>query len=853
VPTMNSLPPCAAGRRFIVPTSLAVVSAGAATIHEVVWGRTLGRAVGNTAWGIGLALAIFMLGMGAGAILARRILRNGVQPRTAYVLSEFAIAVGSLVSLWLLQLAPISAVVLPGCGDRLRFGFDLAFAVAAVLVPALGIGATFPCLVASVVDREELRGFVTLAYRSGLAGGIAGVLLAATFLVPRTGFATTQWCAAALNVATALVAWWRLSPRLSGIARQARSPAVGPLNSALLLFAVAGVTGLAAQAVWNRVVLPYAGVSTFTFAAIVAIYLAAQYAGMTLASKLRTDPLIRIAYWCMAVSSTLALLTFGLLSVAQVPAPTAATEPIRWLLSTLLLTAVVVGPPALALGAVQAGALRLIEESGGEWAEAAAWVSGMGTACSGLGAAVASLLLVPALGPRGTLVALAALAAVALVVLRQRWLAVVAISFAAVAMWAPGPRYFLGSQFDAAPVLYSAHDIQDTVGIVLRDTPLEPRIRRVVANGVSYSGDSFGAQRYMRLLGHLPALAASGERRALVICVGTGTTAAALRSYHFTEIDAVDVSPSTRTTLGFFLHVNAGLMEDRRVRFHVADGDRFLRLTRSRYDVITLEPPPPSAPGASLLYSREFYRIARAKMSTGGAIAQWLPMHDLSGSDARSIIGTFLDEFPGATLYFAERNEAVLVGRTDGVAPSASDPRRLDSPMVRADLERIGLGGADPLVETLAAGAQALALTSAKAKRITAAWPGPEMMIVGGTQRREHLDVLASDLARASQFASSATSGGTLLRSLAAFVRVREGRGRNDDKATVARELTQLLRRDPSNSHAQYVFGYGPALEERVRRLGSEGLPAPSAAAMRAKFEESRRHAATAAALPLGN
>src|SRR5690606_10677281 len=60
--------------------------------------------------------------------------------------------------------------------------------------------------------------------------------------------------------------------------------------------------------------------------------------------------------------------------------------------------------------------------------------------------------------------------------------------------------------------------------------------------------------------------------------------------------------PSVRDTLRFFEHVNGRVADDPRVALIIDDGARYLRRASETYDVITLEPPPPRAPGASSLY-----------------------------------------------------------------------------------------------------------------------------------------------------------------------------------------------------------------------------------------------------------
>jgi predicted membrane-bound spermidine synthase len=58
----------------------------------------------------------------------------------------------------------------------------------------------------------------------------------------------------------------------------------------------------------------------------------------------------------------------------------------------------------------------------------------------------------------------------------------------------------------------------------------------------------------------------------------------------------------------------------------IDDGRRYLERTSEQFDVITIDPPPPvSAAGSSLLYSTEFYRLAKQRLRPHGILQQWLP------------------------------------------------------------------------------------------------------------------------------------------------------------------------------------------------------------------------------------
>ena len=58
----------------------------------------------------------------------------------------------------------------------------------------------------------------------------------------------------------------------------------------------------------------------------------------------------------------------------------------------------------------------------------------------------------------------------------------------------------------------------------------------------------------------------------------------------------------------------------------IDDGRRFLARTRAKYDVIVTDPPPPvEAAGSSLLYSNEFYEVAKQHLNPGGILQAWIP------------------------------------------------------------------------------------------------------------------------------------------------------------------------------------------------------------------------------------
>jgi len=807
------------------PTVIAFASAFAAACHEAVWPRLLARQVGHSAWATGLALTVFMAGLGAGALLPALRPALLVRPRRRYALAELAVALGALVATTLLARAEPLSVAL-GLSSR---AVDVLAGGALLAIPALAMGATYPLLVATQRDGRPAASL----YLAGLAGCCAGAVVCAGVLVPWVGVTHAGYLAAGLNGLVALVAL-RALPADADAAPEAAPPTDWRRPAAL--FAAAGLFGVGAQVVWSRVLVPYAGVSPFAFAAIVAAYVAAQAAGMAAGRRLGA---LRSTH-LVAAAPALCLLALALCELVSAWPGARDGASLPWALGTLAAVAAVVAPAAFALGAGQGTVLDAIDDGPGR-ARAAGLATGVGTLVAALGSSVAALALVPALGPRWTLVALAAPLFAALARQGHRGAVVVgSLATLTLAAAAPGPRYFLGREFDRAPVLYASHGAQDTTAVILHDQPVEPAIRRLVSAGVSYSGDSLFAQRYMRLLGHLPALATAGRTRALVVCIGTGTTLDALRLHNFAAVDAVDLDPTIRETLRYFAHVHRGAPDDPRVRLHVDDGARWLAAAApGTYDVITLEPPPPRAPGGSVLYTRELYERARRSLRAGGVVAQWLPLHDLGAWEAASLVKTFLAVFPDGALYLAERNEAVLLSvRATRAVPH---PHAVDD-----DLAAVGFAGLDPLADTLLADAATLRAAGPDGALVTDAWPAPELSPLALPRPVAPLSAWADRVVDGATPTAPTTFAERMGGALGSFLRVLERSPRAGDRDRVRRAVTTLASERPTDVYLQYMRGYGPHLEGRLQRLAAEGVDP-------ARLELTRRRIAAVRAREAGD
>jgi spermidine synthase len=237
---------------------------------------------------------------------------------------------------------------------------------------------------------------------------------------------------------------------------------------------------------------------------------------------------------------------------------------------------------------------------------------------------------------------------------------------------------------------------------VLEERSSSASFHRLYVNGVSNSGDTMPSLRYMRLQALLPLLIHQGEpRSALVIGLGTGITAGALLADDSLDRRVVvELLPAVVRAAPNFSG-NYAVTADRRVTLRLADGRRELLRSADRYDVITLEPPPPSAAGVVNLYSRDFYALASRRLRPDGLLAQWWPLATQNDEDSRSLVRSFVDVFPYATLWTTELHEMLLIGSAEPIQLDATQiAERFGRPGVSAALKEVGVASRAALLAT---------------------------------------------------------------------------------------------------------------------------------------------------------
>jgi spermidine synthase/MFS family permease len=667
---------------------LFLLSGFCSLVYQVVWLRLAMAGFGVTAAMISIVVSVFMAGLAVGSLLAGRLARSRAAsaefPLRLYALAELIIALsGDAVPRGL----DLGHALLSRVGQDLAWGsvghyLVAAACVALVMLPfCVCMGATIPLAMWAIrrnLPDESRRSFSYL-YLANVLGAGLGTLASAFVLIELFGFRGTALIAASLNALLAATALALSLVRVGGGSLPdvgaGHAPSAESANSIPWLLFGTGLASMGLEVVWVRQFTPYLGTVVYAFALILALYLAATFAGSavyrlrkergSLAAPVLAWPLLgALGLLCLAASDPRLPLPPGLVSGA-------------------LRVAIGVGPLCATLGYLTP---HLVDRRSGGDADRAGSAYAVNVLGCIVGPLVAGFALLPRLCERGSVVALAIplfACAVAGARLdgtgssrprRLAWATALALGAAVLAF----SRDFAAqiakreARSDSAATVIAAGEGMDKVLLV---------------NGVGMTS----LTPITKMMAHLPlALLQEPPRKGLVICFGMGTS---FRSFLSWEVDttAVELIPSVPELFSYFHPDGPALLGSPSARIVIDDGRRFLERTSERYDVITIDPPPPvEAAGSSLLYSREFYDVARRRMSEGGILQQWLPYAD--GVVVASFTRALLESFPHVSVFRGMEGVGLHYLASDSPLPerSAQELARRLSPSAVRDLVEWG-------------------------------------------------------------------------------------------------------------------------------------------------------------------
>ena len=702
-------------------TVLFFLSGATGLIYELLWVRLLYQAFGSTIQSVTTVVAAYMGGLGLGAWLWGRRADRHARPTALYGWLEIAIGLFGLVSPLVLSLAHRVYVgaagawqLAGGASVALRFGL----AAVVLLVPTTLMGGTLPVLTRAFMgaERRELKPSLARLYGLNTLGAVAGTALAGFFLIEYVGIRASLWATAALNVALGAIALRLSGPRpfAEGEPDSRYSPDPGQKpgehpsstalrRTALALLAITAFASLLDEIAWTRVLVMIVGGSAYAFTLVLLVFLLGIGIGSALvarrgaaASDATADA--AVAQSVTAAGAGLLFVLFGVLpgyiiAVFQMQSLGAVER----LVAIGLAVGAVVLIPAVGMGMTFPLLTDLVAPRDAAGGADVGRAYALNTLGSIVGAALTGFVLVVTLGSDLTLrlgvlinvaagLGLAALAARRVAEgseqhrrLRLRVLGAGGLATAglACALAAPrwdtrlidlGPSIYARQAMDHAAVReFLAHRgvrqlaYQESWNATVSVWESGPG-RTLKVNGKADASD-YGDMDTEILLGLAPAAARPGPASALVIGYGSGVTTRVLADVPgMQRVRVVEIEPAVLAMSRLFVRVNDTVLARRNVSVVVDDARSALQIDRARYDVIVSEPSNPWLAGVATLYTPEFFRIVRERLTDGGVFCQWVQLYQLPVPIVTGIVRSLKAVFPHVQIWFSSPGDVMVLG-----------------------------------------------------------------------------------------------------------------------------------------------------------------------------------------------
>jgi spermidine synthase len=694
---------------YLPPMLLLFVGSGcAALIYEVVWFQLLQLVIGSSAVSLGVLLGTFMGGMCLGSFLLPRYINVGYHPLRVYAYLEIGIGIMGLLLLFGM---PLVNGLYGAIGGGNLF-FRAIVAAICLLPPTLMMGATLPAVARYVRTTPQGVSWLGFFYGGNIGGAVLGSLLAGFYLLRVHDMAVATYAAVALNVAVGSLALLLASrapyepteEQATGEAAVERAADAGPVY---IVIALSGLTGLASQVIWVRLLSLLFGATTYTFSLILAVFLFGLGIGSSVgASIARNSASPRAALgWCQ-MALCLAIAWAGVMLSSSLP---------FWPINPAITTSIwynfqldmvrclwVVLPGAILWGASFPLALAAVAKPGQDPGRLVGGVYAANTVGAIVGSLGASLIITRYIGSQAGQQGLIIISAIAglmmlapLATTARSWRkgAVAALIVAtALAGWVvnrvpevPGILAAYGryaaTWVGLTDIIYVGEGLNAFVAVTETDTG----VRNYHNAGKVQASSEPQDMRLQRMLGHFTHLVPANPANALVIGCGAGVTAGAVSIgpdvQRMTIAEIEPLVPSSVAT--YFGDHNYNVVTNPKVTIHIDDARHFLLTTDQEFDAITSDPLDPWVKGAATLYTTEFFELVKSRLNPGGVVTLFVQLYESNEAAVKSEIGTFMQAFPNSVVW---GNTNAGVGY-DLVLMGQLEPIRLDVDALQAKLD----------------------------------------------------------------------------------------------------------------------------------------------------------------------
>jgi spermidine synthase len=716
-------------RRFLLAVFL--VSGFTGLIYESIWSHYLKLFLGHAAYAQTLVLAIFMGGMALGSWAVARYSARLRHLLWSYVLVEGIIGVlGVIFHRTFVAASDFSfASVIPSLpAGFLVHAYKWTLAALLIFPQSVLLGMTFPLISGGLIRRWPDRPGETLAtlYFTNSLGAAIGVLVSGFVLIRAVGLPGTILTAGLLNVALALMVWSIVRGQTESAPAPEAAPAA-PDSLARWFVIAAFLTGAASfmyELGWIRMLSLVLSSSTHSFE----LMLSAFIFGLAFGGLYVRGRIARIRDPATYLGGVMVVM--GALAALSLPAYNVTFDFMAWCLANFSRTesgyvafnavsqsiaALIMIPTTFCAGMTLPLLTReLMRRGTGE--RAIGTIYSVNTLGAIVGVLLTVHILMPLIGVKGVILVGAAIHIALglsrlLAVRGQRpWTATIAMTASILVLLLTifvvnlDPQRMASGVYrtgfatlpGGALVTYLRDGKTATISLV--DRP--DKVVVIATNGKPDAGVQTGHgpatidETTMLMAAALPLSMHPSPKRVANIGFGSGLTAHALLGSGLIErLDTIEIEPFMveAARKGFGPRIG-NVFEDPRSHIVFEDAKTFFASAREPYDVIVSEPSNPWVSGVATLFSDEFYGRVTQYLRPDGYLVQWIQTYETNLGIVASVIKALAPHF-GAYAIYNSNDSDILIIATRGTKLPIPDDRIFQSPLLRAELNRIGIQG----------------------------------------------------------------------------------------------------------------------------------------------------------------
>ena len=741
---------------FLVPIYFfAFITGAGGLIYEVSWQKYLSRILGSDTIATSIILGTFLGGLSAGYFLCGKLTVKVGNHFKAYALLE------GIIGIWGLFFPMIFGAV-DSATRSWSFSPPLLILMQGLIcsallmgIPAICMGGTIPFLTRGISQNiEEATAVHARVYGINTAGAFMGTLAAGFFLIPTLGLPLTVMQTALLNFSAALFFFF-VSARLKSREAEISDPATtqeqilpheelhGFRYPPLVLYTVAFLSGFYVMTLENvliRFINLSLGSSSYSFTMIISVFVLAIAIGSYAIGRMKHLRRNLLFFNQLFIALLLMLLYVSLdiwpywAHLIRISIQSNIAGFWAYYANVFVVLTLVLILPVSLMGATVPITFHEIKRDLANVGKHSGFLFSWNTFGNLIGSLMGGIVLFHLLDLPGIFclaVFLAALSACLVAWKLSKKYLTVAVAVAATALVfvgttpfydgrhfaigafrvrspesssMSGPREFF-KQLNEGRILKFRKD-GPTASVAVSETTevMHFKGQKRVAIYINGKSDSstIGDIYTLKLSAHIPAILASQRRNVMVIGLGTGVTAGELTLYpDIDRIDVAEISPTVVEALPYFGNATHNVHKNPKVKIHIGDAFRILGRSKKKWDIIISEPSNPWVTGVDLLFTKEFYALAKKRLSADGILLQWVQIYDANIQMVGMIVNTVTQEFRRCHVFMANAGDLLIVATDREI--TREDLERAENVLrtndtVRASLDTIHLSSLDTIL-----------------------------------------------------------------------------------------------------------------------------------------------------------